>query len=88
VLTRASRNSAVSQPELKILRTVIFWQMGCASSAPSLSHNGELKSTADSLIQEGSDLASKAKKSADDLLDAAGDAKDDALATLQGKDGI
>jgi hypothetical protein len=59
--------------------------MGCASSAPSLSHNGELKSTADNLIQEGTDLASKARKSANDLLDAAGDAKDDARAKLQGK---
>lgn len=59
--------------------------MGCASSAPSLSHNGELKSAADNLIQEGTDLASKARKSTNDLLDAAGDAKDDALAKLQGK---
>jgi hypothetical protein len=62
--------------------------MGCASSAPSLAHNGELKSAADSLIQEGSDLVSKAKKSASDLLDAAGDAKDDVMAKLQGKDDI
>jgi len=61
--------------------------MGCASSAPFLSRNGELKSTAEGLVQEGTDLASKAKKSANDLLDAASDAKDDALAKLQGKGG-
>jgi hypothetical protein len=59
--------------------------MGCASSAPSLSRNGDLKSAADGLIQDGADLASKAKKSASDLIDAAGDAKDDALSKLQGK---
>jgi hypothetical protein len=59
--------------------------MGCASSAPSLSRNGELKSTAEDLIQDGTDLVSKARKSANDLLDAAGDAKDDALEKLQGK---
>jgi len=59
--------------------------MGCASSAPALSRNGDLKSAADGLIQEGADLASKAKKSASDIMDAAGDAKDEALTKLQGK---
>lgn len=59
--------------------------MGCASSAPTLSRNGELKSAADSIIEEGTDLASKAKKSESDLLDVAGDARDSALSKLQGK---
>ena len=59
--------------------------MGCASSAPALSRNGDLKSAADGLIQEGADLASKAKKSASDAMDAVGDAKDKGLTKLQGK---
>jgi hypothetical protein len=59
--------------------------MGCASSAPALSRNGDLKSAADGLIQEGADLASRAKKSANDLMDAAGDAKDETIIKLQGK---
>ena len=59
--------------------------MGCASSAPALSRNGDLKSAADGLIQEGTDLASRAKKSASDLMGAAGDVKDEALTKLQGK---
>jgi hypothetical protein len=42
-------------------------------------------STADGLNQEGTELASRAKKSASDLMDAAGDAKDEALTKLQGK---
>jgi hypothetical protein len=67
----------------------LCWQMGCASSAPSLSRNGDIiKSAADSVVEEGTDLASKAKKSANDLLNVAGDAKDNTLAKLQGKGGM
>ena len=42
-------------------------------------------SAADGLIQEGADLASRAKKSASDVMDAAGDAKDEGLTRPQGK---
>jgi hypothetical protein len=59
--------------------------MGCASSAPALSRNGDLKSAADGLIQEGADIVSRAKKSANDLTEAAEEAKDEALTKLQGK---
>jgi hypothetical protein len=40
---------------------------------------------ADGLIQEGAELASRTKKSASDLIDAVGDAKDKAKTKLQGK---
>jgi hypothetical protein len=42
-------------------------------------------SAADSVIEEGTDLVSKAKKSASGLFDAAGEAKDNAVTKLQGK---
>ena len=59
--------------------------MGCASSAPTLSRNGELNSTADGLLQQGVGLAgstvdsitAKAKETAEGV-------KDQAAGKLQG----
>jgi len=42
-------------------------------------------SAEDGLNQGGADLAFRAKKTANDLMDAAGDAKDEALKKRQGK---
>jgi len=42
-------------------------------------------SAARGLNREGADLTSSAKKTASDLMDAAGDAKDEALTKRQGK---
>ena len=59
--------------------------MGCASSAPTLSRNGELNSTAEGLVQQGTGLAgasvdsitAKAKETAEGV-------KDEAVGKLKG----